>query len=361
MSGENRFFSIVIPLYNKESCLERTIDCVLHQTYPHFEILLIDDGSTDNSFYTAQALAATDNRIRLFSKSNGGVSSARNFGIGKACHPYIAFLDADDSWEACYLEEMNALIDRYPRCGMYGCAYKKVRHDRATFYCEDLPEGIIEDYFRTITFKLVAWTSALIIKKEVFEKVGLFPVGMIGGEDYFMWTKVAIHYPMAFTPKVLSCYNIFLSGVSGRIGQKDSCHENWYQFYRDDDFYRNEFIANKAIDNGIRHAWGNHKKHSRSIERQFRYTRLFRYKWYKLFFLNLLPQPLLLLLLFCKKQTDPLYAVSGAAKGRRQQVRSTSAITLPPALSARPAAAGPILLAAMGNHPQPTPVNTARS
>jgi glycosyltransferase involved in cell wall biosynthesis len=301
MSSSERFFSVVIPLFNKELYIEKTIESLLNQTFKQFEAIIVNDGSTDNSLKLAQSLAAKDNRIKVFNKKHGGVSSARNLGISKARHEYIAFLDADDLWEGNYLEEMNCLISKYPDCGMYGCAYKAVRRYKVTYSCQNIPEGIVEDYFKVSLKDKVSWTSAVIVKKDVFEKIGTFPNGMIGGEDCFMWSKVATAYPMAFTPKVLSTYNMFLSGVSNRIGNKDSCTESWFELYKSDDFYRNEFIARKAIENGIRHAWGKHKSKSREIEDQFRYTTLFKHKWFKLYLLNRVPKPLISLLWIFKK------------------------------------------------------------
>ncbi|TXK46765.1 glycosyltransferase family 2 protein [Pontibacter qinzhouensis] len=307
MSSLNPAFSVIIPLYNKELHIAKTLDSVLVQTWSGFEVVVVDDGSTDGSLRLVQNYAATDARIKVYSKPNGGVSSARNYGIGKAQNEYIAFLDADDFWEKNYLEEMNRLIARYPDCGMYGCAYKAVKRNKTIYNCQHVPEGIIEDYFQVILKDRISWTSATIVRKDIFAKAGMFPVGMIGGEDYFMWAKVAKDYKMAFTPQVLSSYNMVFSNSLGRIGHHDSCQESWYELYRSNDFYLNEFIAKKAIENGIRHAWGSHKAKSTEIEKQFKYTQLFKRNWKKLYYLNRLPRPLVNLLLLYKKMQTYYY------------------------------------------------------
>jgi glycosyltransferase involved in cell wall biosynthesis len=301
MKEEKPFFSIIIPLYNKETYLSKTLNSVLAQTFVDFEVVIVNDGSTDGSAALAGTFAQADGRIKVFSKPNGGVSSARNFGISLARADYVAFLDADDFWEPRFLEEMCYLITGYPACGMWGCAYKTIKRNKELLNCTHLPEGIIDNYFQRILKDRISWTSATVIRREVFDRLGGFPEGMIGGEDYYMWSKVAIHYKMAFTPKVLASYNLSDGALAGRIGHQDTCKESWYELCGENDFYRNEFIAKKAIENGIRHAWGCHKAKSREIESQFQYTTLFKERWKRLFILNRLPSAIIHYLLFIKK------------------------------------------------------------
>ena len=88
--------SVIIPLYNKESAIENTVSSVLKQTYKNFELIISDDGSTDNSSSIIKRMALDDKRIKYFYKSNGGVSSARNYGLSKAVGDWVVFIDADD-------------------------------------------------------------------------------------------------------------------------------------------------------------------------------------------------------------------------------------------------------------------------
>jgi len=108
----NPLISVIVPLYNKEPFVERCLDSVLSQTYGDFELLVIDDGSTDGS--RKRVLEREDPRIRLIAKPNGGVSSARNLGMREAKGEYVAFLDADDAWYAGHLEVLVQGADRYP-------------------------------------------------------------------------------------------------------------------------------------------------------------------------------------------------------------------------------------------------------
>src|SRR5690606_11857402 len=105
-------FSIVIPLYNKEQSVTNTLQSVLNQTYTEFEVVIVNDGSTDNSVEKVEAF--NDPRIRLIHQANAGVSAARNKGIEEAKFEWIAFLDADDLWMENHLSTLRNMIETYP-------------------------------------------------------------------------------------------------------------------------------------------------------------------------------------------------------------------------------------------------------
>src|SRR5690554_4366466 len=139
-------FSIIIPLYNKENSVFETLNSVFNQSFSEFEVILVNDGSSDNSLKVVQKFM--DPRLKVYSKENGGVSDARNYGISKAENEYIAFLDADDFWESFYLEKMRELIHRYPDCGMYNSAYRMNINSKIVELDFNVPLGVIENYFR---------------------------------------------------------------------------------------------------------------------------------------------------------------------------------------------------------------------
>ena len=284
-------FSVVIPLFNKGEYIYETINSVLSQLFENFELIVINDGSTDNGLSVVEAIF--DDRLRVYTIENSGVSYARNYGIKKADGEYIAFLDADDQWEDNYLLLMNALIRKYPQCDMYGAAYKRVTKSNVLAVGDHLCEGVVVDFFRTKLDCNINWTSATIVKTKVILETGGFPVGMIGGEDDYTWSKIAKNSKVAFTPKVLAKYNFRYGALTERIGRPDSCHESWFDLYDRDRYYLNEFIAQKAIISGIRHALGGHKFQSRKIEEQFRYTHLSKQKWMRLVLFNRMPLMLL--------------------------------------------------------------------
>ena len=143
--------SVVIPLYNKEKQIKRTLQSVLTQTFQDFEIVIVNDGSTDNS--TIEVEKIKDSRIRLIHQENAGVSAARNKGIEEAKYELIALLDADDEWKNKYLEVQYDLYKKYPKCDIFACNYEFVneKHDISPTIIKKLSfkenDGILNNYF----------------------------------------------------------------------------------------------------------------------------------------------------------------------------------------------------------------------
>lgn len=106
----NDTVSIIVPIYNKEKYLEKCLDSILGQTYRDLEIILVDDGSTDNSLAICQRYAEKDLRIKIYHKSNGGVSSARNLGLEKSTGKYISFVDPDDFIHSEFIEQLETML-----------------------------------------------------------------------------------------------------------------------------------------------------------------------------------------------------------------------------------------------------------
>ena len=196
--------SIVIPLYNKAKSIANTIRCIQAQTYQNFEIVVVNDGSTDQSENVVALIP--DNRIKLYNKSNGGVSSARNYGIQKANYEYIAFLDADDYWEPTYLEELVKLINDFPNAGLYGLGFGHIWQENKELINHDLPDlfrGIIENPWQR---GCIYWTSSSTTTKTVIQSVGLFDERMSHGEDLDMWYRILLRYSGVFYNKTLAYY-----------------------------------------------------------------------------------------------------------------------------------------------------------
>ncbi|PAV14384.1 hypothetical protein ASJ81_14025 [Methanosarcina spelaei] len=205
--------SVVIPLYNKELYVSRALYSVLNQTFQEFEIIIIDDGSTDKSAEVVKNFV--DPRIRLIHQENGGVSAARNKGIEKAKANLIAFLDADDEWTPSFLETILRLRKKYPEAGAYATAYKKrypnMNEKKLNFFglLEHQKEGLLTSYFKSATKgKLPVRSSNVAIPKNVFYEVGKFPIGEWWGEDTDMWGRIALKFPIAFSMDICSVYNI---------------------------------------------------------------------------------------------------------------------------------------------------------
>ena len=203
--------SIVIPLYNKEKQIQKTLKSVLLQTYQDFEIVIVNDGSTDSS--VQHVLEVKDKRIRLFHQENAGVSAARNKGIKKSKGDLIAFLDADDEWDPEYLQTQINLIQKYPQCHEYACNYviKDMQGSITKTIINNLPfknnDGYLTNYFEVASHSNPPlWTSTIVVRKSAIEDVGGFPIGIKSGEDLITWAKLAIKYQIAYNKKALASF-----------------------------------------------------------------------------------------------------------------------------------------------------------
>ncbi len=125
-------FSVVIPLYNKEKDFPYTLKSVLAQTVSNFELLIINDGSTDNSLAVAEAAAEKNKRIKIFSKENEGLAATRNFGVENASAENVVFLDADDYWYPFHLENMGEILEKFPDAKWFATAYEKKYNEKLT-------------------------------------------------------------------------------------------------------------------------------------------------------------------------------------------------------------------------------------
>ena len=201
-------FSIVIPLFNKEKFITNTICSVLNQSHQNFEILVINDGSTDNSISVLNSI--DDNRLKVIHQENKGVSSARNRGIAESKYDLIGFLDADDLWEPDFLSEIGKLVRSFPDCGLYATSYKskrdKIITDHRSKLLPDDHSYVIQDYFDFINNNFAFNASSVVAKKSEFETVGLFPEGIIKREDYDMWIRFFIFSKIGFINKTLTTY-----------------------------------------------------------------------------------------------------------------------------------------------------------
>ena len=234
-------FSVIIPLYNKAPYIRKALESVLAQTYTDYELIIVDDGSTDGSFTIAKQfiderlkIKGSEDEVRgyrlkvkgeensgaetngyklspinykLIRQVNSGVSAARNAGVAQAHAEYIAFLDADDWWEPTYLERMAQLIEDYPEAGLYASNYY-YHKDGVNIIKVDIPTGYFnypKEYFKN--FAMPIWTGATMIPRKVYDEMGGFPLGIKLGEDFLLWVKIALHYPVAFLNEPLAYYN----------------------------------------------------------------------------------------------------------------------------------------------------------
>ncbi|OXG08337.1 glycosyl transferase family 2 [Flavobacterium araucananum] len=201
-------FTVVIPLYNKENYIERSVRSVLNQTLVEFELLVINDGSTDKSEEVVKDIK--DNRITLINKVNGGESSARNLGIKNAKYDFVAFLDADDIWDPKFLFEICEIIKKYPAAGIYTSNYYIQNNQNELLIA--LKSKIfnkcmlLKDYFKLSRNIPVITSNTAVIRKNVFLEVSDFDVNITMGPDLEMWYRIAKKYHIAFTPLIGATY-----------------------------------------------------------------------------------------------------------------------------------------------------------
>lgn len=202
-------YSVVIPLYNKEHFIEKTVQSVLSQTLQDFEIIVVDDGSSDRSFEIVRKIKSE--KLKIITQMNQGVSVARNTGIENASGTYIAFLDADDEWNNDYLETIDELTRLYQKSDIYVTAYAvHMGNGKINYSTQKFPEkGCLESYWLTLAkgYDFV-WTSATVIRKEALLSAGCFKPGEKIGQDLDMWARVARNNPrVAYSSKICVNYN----------------------------------------------------------------------------------------------------------------------------------------------------------
>ncbi|MGN1157077.1 MAG: glycosyltransferase family 2 protein [Agathobacter sp.] len=201
--------SIIIPLYNKAPYVKKALESVMSQTYRDFELIIVDDGSTDNSASICEEYLSRLSTLdsRLIRQANSGVAAARNNGVAASHGEFLCFLDADDWWKPTFLEEMDKLISAYPDAGLYATNYIYYKPGK-THVALKLSKGYInypKAYLESIAMPVC--TGAACMPRRVFDEMGGFPVGIKLGEDFLLWAKTALHYKVAFCEKPLAYYN----------------------------------------------------------------------------------------------------------------------------------------------------------
>lgn len=215
-------FSVVIPLYNKELSIKNTIQSVLNQTIQDFEIIIVNDGSTDGSIAIVEEF--TDSRIKLVHQVNQGVSAARNKGIKEARYQWIAFLDGDDLWRMDHLNEIMKMMKFYPNEKIYATSFE-YSDKRQIFRYERFSEiSKIEDYFKEALKEVLIWTGIVVVNKKCFDKVGNFRTELSRGEDRDMWARLAKEYRIIKSVKITCIYNVDSENklTAGRSNLDDS-------------------------------------------------------------------------------------------------------------------------------------------
>lgn len=218
--------SVIIPLYNKELSIKNTLLSVLNQSYQNFEIVIINDGSTDGSVDVVKTVK--DKRVRLIHQKNQGVSAARNLGIKEANYEWIAFLDGDDLWEVNHLEEIIRMMNIFPNEKVYVTSFEY--SDKRKMYKHERNNSIfkIENYFKEALKEDLIWTSIVVVHKECFKEVSGFNINLNRGEDLDLWARLAKKNSVIKSSKVTAVYRVDAENRTNLSKDLEKCH--YYYF-----------------------------------------------------------------------------------------------------------------------------------
>lgn len=229
-------FSVIIPLYNKAPYVAKAIGSVLAQSFTDYELIIVDDGSKDNSFSLALKAIEGSSNCHIYKQENAGVSVARNNGVALSQGEYLCFLDADDWWAPTFLEEMSNLIEEFPDAGIYGTGYTIVNETKRKTRVSPIgvepgfEKGYInycQVYAKTLAMPLTSISVA--IPRSVFDEMKGFPKGIKMGEDFLVWIRIALKYKTAFLNKPLAYYNQDVDAANRGVGRlhKPADHMLW--------------------------------------------------------------------------------------------------------------------------------------
>jgi glycosyltransferase involved in cell wall biosynthesis len=297
--------SVVIPLFNKGPFIARTLNSVLNQTFKDFEVIIVNDGSTDDGEKIVKGF--DDPRIRLISQVNQGETAARNSGIENAKSDFIAFLDADDEWLPKHLETIFRLIDKFPGAGIYTTAYKirttdgKMRWAKYDFIPNPPWEGIIPNYFKSgCVGDFPVSSSNVVIPRKILHEMGGFPLGYWWGGDVDLFGRIALRYPVVFSWELGAIYHWDdLNRASARtppLDFEEPLVKTGRAAFKNGEVlpefveYLNEYISRTEIGRAVLNVKAGNRKTATIILKQCN-TKLFYYDKMKWLFLARLPPP----------------------------------------------------------------------
>jgi len=191
------FFSVIIPTYNRKKFLEKSVTSVLEQSYDNFELIVVDDGSSDETHLFMNQVK--DSRISFIKQPHGGVSRARNTALHAAKGDFYAFLDSDDLWTKEKLEKTVQYIQKFPAISIFHTEEIWYRHGKLLNQKKKhtKPTGFV--YKKTLPLCAIGMSTS-IVKKQVFEKVGIFDESLQACEDYDFWLRASNKYEVKLIP-----------------------------------------------------------------------------------------------------------------------------------------------------------------
>jgi glycosyltransferase involved in cell wall biosynthesis len=224
--------SVVIPAYNVQNYILETLKSLQQQSLKDFEALVVDDGSTDNTAELVEFFCSQDSRFIKLEKRNGGLSSARNYGIRHAKSNYIALLDADDCYKPEKLAAHIHVLEHYPEVGVVYSASETIRDNGGATFISLSGKPIYADPLKALLCKnFIGHGSNAIFRHSIIHEVGYFDETLKSSEDIDFWIRIAALERWSFyrDPRPLVCYRIRPSGLSFNVGQMQHCTEQVLQ------------------------------------------------------------------------------------------------------------------------------------
>lgn len=243
--------SVVIPAYNAKKFIRQTIDSVLAQTFRDFEVLVVDDGSKDETNEIVESYGAP---VRCIRKVNGGVSIARNTGIANAVGEYVALLDADDLWASTKLEKQVKLLDENPKVGLCFVGMERVTEDLKLI--DRFEANYYQDYTEALLLYLCIVTgscSSAMFRREVFSQTGGFDSSFSTSADWELWLRLSLITQFAPIPEYLIKYRVVSGSMSSNpaLVKRDTLNV-LNKFFSAADLPRKyRLIKNKSYSNNL--------------------------------------------------------------------------------------------------------------
>lgn len=260
--------SVVIPLYNKEKYILETLESVLSQTYEDFEVIIVDDGSTDSSLELAKSV--NDSRIKIVKHlKNKGLSAARNTGIIKSKRTVISLLDADDKWEPTYLKEVVKLFEDFPKASLYGVGYQEVYgvNDKRNIKIsidktQRNQRFYVTDFFMSNLGMPIVCPSSFSFKKDIFKSIETFDESIDFAEDVDFYIRSNLMFQMAYSYRALVSVNMNVQGqmTSQPLGIKKLPDLQSFENENSNNLSLLKYLNFKRYMFAMKYKWNSNKK-----------------------------------------------------------------------------------------------------
>ncbi|HJQ09254.1 MAG TPA: glycosyltransferase [Candidatus Saccharimonadales bacterium] len=213
MASKHPLISVIMPVYNNDEYIKQAIDSILEQTYPHFELIALDDGSSDTSGAILDGYARTDNRVRVVHKKNEGLVKTLNRGIDMAKGEFIARMDGDDISFPRRFEQQIKILQNYPNVVLVAGGFEIIDEEGEFLYREVIPTGN-DDIKRSMLLRNPVAHGSVMFRKSAYEKVGPYSDACGPTEDFELWSRLATVGDFAGLEQTIFRWRVNLKGIT---------------------------------------------------------------------------------------------------------------------------------------------------